>query len=133
MFTVYPTKMKAMKNMHKTFKTEEEAKEYIASRNNPDNYTLETKTNKPVTKKNGKLTIDFEGAVQITRENVKHFYNKEGYIRVCDPNGKTLHIGKTKNMGKVFSNYINCARYNQSYNFKLEQGDTLWFKECKTF
>lgn len=131
MFTVYPTKMKAMKNMHKSFKTEEEAKEYIASRNNPNNYTMEGKA-KTVSKKGDKVTIDFDGAVQITRANVKNFYKKEGYILVRDPNGKALHVGKTKNMGKVFSNYVNCARYNQSYNFKLEQGDTLWFKECKT-
>ena len=28
MFTVYPTKMKSMTNMHKSFETEMEAKEY---------------------------------------------------------------------------------------------------------
>lgn len=71
----------------------------------------------------------FEGAVKITRENVKFFYKKEGFIRVVAPSGKVLHTGKTTNMGKIFSNYVNCARYNQCYDFDLEGGDTLWFKE----
>ena len=60
---------------------------------------------------------------------VKYFYKKEGLIRVISPNGKVLHTGKTTNMGKVFSNYVNCARYNQSYDFNLEGGDKLFFKE----
>ena len=34
-------------------------------------------------------------------------------------------------MGKVFSNYVNCARYNQSYDFNLEGGDILLFKEME--
>jgi hypothetical protein len=71
----------------------------------------------------------FEGAVRITRQNVKFFYKKEGLIRVLSPNGKILHTGKTRNMGKVFSNYVNCARYNQSYDFNIEGGDVLLFKE----
>lgn len=77
-----------------------------------------------------KGTIDFTGAVQVTRENVKNFYKKTGFIRVTDSAGQTLHIGRTTNMGKVFSNYVNCAMYNQSYDFNLSKGDKLFFKEC---
>lgn len=73
----------------------------------------------------------FKDAVRITRSNVKNFYGKSGLIRVISPNGKILHTGKTKNMGKVFSNYVNCARYNQSYDFNLEDGDILLFKETE--
>ena len=95
MFTVYPTKMKSMTNMHKSFETEMEAKEYVASRKNPDNYTIEfngTKTDHTATnseiattntenkqnastgqKKAPKIEINFEDAVRITRENVRHF------------------------------------------------------------
>lgn len=73
----------------------------------------------------------FKDAVQITRANVRHFYKKEGLIRVVSSNGRILHTGKTRNMGKVFSNYVNCAKYNQSYNFNLEGGDRLYFKETK--
>ena len=72
---------------------------------------------------------DFTGAVRITRKNVKHFYHKEGLIKVFSPNGRLLHTGKTTNMGKVFSNYVNCARYNQSYDFDIDGGDILLFKE----
>lgn len=72
---------------------------------------------------------DFIGAVKITRQNVKHFYKKEGIIKVFSPNGKLLHTGKTTNMGKVFSNYVNCAKYNQSYDFDIDGGDILMFKE----
>lgn len=72
---------------------------------------------------------DFAGAVKITRQNVKYFYKKEGLIKVFSPNGKLLHTGKTTNMGKVFSNYVNCARYNQSYDFDIDGGDILMFKE----
>ena len=69
------------------------------------------------------------GAVRITRQNVKYFYKKEGIIKVFSPNGKLLHTGKTTNMGKVFSNYVNCAKYNQSYDFDIDGGDILMFKE----
>jgi len=78
---------------------------------------------------NWKAGIDFTGAVKITRENVKGFYGKSGYIQVVSPAGKQLHVGKTTNMGKVFSNYVNCAKYNQSYDFNLAGGDSLLFKE----
>lgn len=77
-----------------------------------------------------KLNTDFTDAVEITRKNVKQFYNKSGYIKVVDKDGNQLHIGKTKNMGKVFSNYVNCAKYKQSYDFDLMHGDKLYFKEC---
>lgn len=77
-----------------------------------------------------KGTIDFTGAVEVTRDNVKNFYKKAGFIRVIDPAGNTLHTGRTTNMGKVFSNYVNCAKYNQSYDFNLSKGDKLLFKEC---
>ena len=73
---------------------------------------------------------DFAGAVRITRQNVKYFYKREGLIKVFSPNGKLLHTGKTTNMGKVFSNYVNCAKYSQSYDFNLMKGDKLFFKEC---
>lgn len=77
-----------------------------------------------------KLNTDFTDAVEVTRKNVKQFYNKSGYIKVVDKDGHQLHIGKTKNMGKVFSNYINCANYKQSYDFNLEGTDRLLFKEA---
>ena len=77
-----------------------------------------------------KGTIDFTGAVRVTRENVKMFYKKAGFIRVIDPAGNILHTGRTTNMGKVFSNYVNCAKYTQSYDFNLSKGDVLLFKEA---
>lgn len=132
MFTVYPTKMKAMINMHKKFETEAEAKAYVSTRNNPANYTIEgevTKQKEPKQKTKKMIDIDFTNATQITRDNVRFFYNKEGYIKVVNPDGTILHIGKTKNMGKVFSNYVNCAKYNQSYDFNLDNGDKLFFVE----
>lgn len=139
MFKVYPTKMKAMIGMHKEFETQAEAKDYVASRKNPDNYTIESMipVNEPETsptapkteKANWKQEIDFSGSVEITQANVKYFYEKSGYIQVTSANGNVLHVGKTKNMGKVFSNYLNCAKYNQSYDFNLRGGDRLFFKE----
>lgn len=134
MFTVYPTKMKSMLNMHKKFETEAEAKAYVSTRNNPANYTIEgevTKQKEPKQKTKKMIDIDFTEATQITRDNVKFFYNKEGYIKVVNQDGTILHIGKTKNMGKVFSNYVNCAKYNQSYDFNLDGGDKLFFVETK--
>ena len=133
MFTVYPTKMKAMKNMYKEFDTQKEAQEYIDSRKNPSNYTMITPSVKitPSTKraKDWKKEVNFMDAIEVTRTNVKEFYHKKGFIKVVDENGKTLHIGRTSNMGKVFSNYVNCARYNQSYDFNLDGTDKLLFKE----
>lgn len=158
MFIVYPTKMKAMKSMHKEFATEDEANAFISSRKNPGNFTLQKPINEHTTtqtekaikgtekatkasraKKNpDKMSvkealkkIDFSNAQEITRENVKNFYKKEGYIQVVKASDNTvLHVGRTKNMGKVFSNYVNCARYKQSYHFNLNDGqDKLLFKE----
>lgn len=155
MFTVYPTKMKAMISMHKEFESLEHARAYVNSRKNPENYSIESegvffdrtatisqKVEKPAVEiknvssgqKTGhidKNSIDFTGAIEINRLNVKYFYNKSGYIKVVSPSGITLHVGKTKNMGKVFSNYVNCAKYNQSYDFNLENGDRLLFKESE--
>lgn len=81
-----------------------------------------------------KKEIDFSDAVVINRGNVKHYYKRSGYIKVINERGETLHIGRTTNMGKVFSNYVNCARYMQSYDFDLDavnSKDTLLFKEAK--
>lgn len=136
------------------FDTEEEALAFVKRQKKARNfYTLtkeqedvevsqkdahhsDVKTEDKVSKRNSwtifKNTIDFSDAIEVTRENVKKFYRKEGFIQVVDPRtGKTLHIGRTTNMGKVFSNYINCARYNQSYDFDLAHGHKLYFKEQK--
>ena len=127
----------------KLFETEQEAIAWVKKQKKAKGfYTMETiNTEEPKTKEKvrcekkpswneHKGTIDFTGAVQVTRENVKEFYKKTGFIRVTDPAGQTLHIGRTTNMGKVFSNYVNCAKYNQSYDFNLSKGDKLFFKEC---
>ena len=109
-----------------SFKTEEEVQFRFMSMGPQRNfYRIE----KEVEKTNILDDSVFEDAIQITRANVKYFYKKEGLIRVMSPTGKVLHTGKTRNMGKVFSNYVNCAKYNQSYNFNLEGGDKLFFKE----
>jgi len=116
-----------------TVDTLEEAQKIMAAMGPQRNFfTIEEvkvkKTHSPSTQAQD-LDALFKDAVEITRANVKHFYNKEGLIRVISPNGKVLHTGKTRNMGKVFSNYVNCAKYNQSYDFDLEGGDRLLFKE----
>ena len=54
---------------------------------------------------------------------------KGDVVGIIGKNGEVLHTGKTKNMGKVFSNYVNCAKYHQSYDFNLDGGDKLLFKE----
>ena len=116
-----------------SFKTEDEAKQFLVDMGMQRNFFKVEEVKEPVSKK--KISVSsvsddvFEDAIQITRANVKYFYKKEGLIRVVSPNGKVLHTGKTTNMGKVFSNYVNCARYNQSYDFNLEGGDKLFFKE----
>lgn len=126
-------------NKVKFFDTEVEAIAFVKRQKKAKNfYSLEeVKEEKPAsTVKPHKTTwtvhkneIDFTGAVQITRDNVKDFYKKTGFIRVESATGQTLHIGRTTNMGKVFSNYVNCAKYNQSYDFNLATGDKLFFKE----
>jgi hypothetical protein len=126
----------------KLFETEQEAIAYVKRQKKAKGYFTmeEIKHEEPKTKEKvrcekkpswneHKGTIDFTGAVQVTRENVKEFYKKTGCIRVTDSAGQTLHIGRTTNMGKVFSNYVNCAKYNQSYDFNLMKGDKLFFKE----
>ena len=117
-----------------SFKTEDEAKQFLIDMGMQRNFfKIEEVKELVSTKKKisvSSVTDDvFKDAVEITRANVKYFYKKEGLIRVISPNGKVLHTGKTTNMGKVFSNYVNCARYNQSYDFNLEGGDKLFFKE----
>ena len=113
-----------------SFHKEEDAKECLASMGPQRNFfTIEhVEDPKPVVQDSPQDEFN-NGAVRITRQNVKHFYKKEGIIKVFSPNGKLLHTGKTTNMGKVFSNYVNCAKYNQSYDFDIDGGDILMFKE----
>ena len=113
-----------------SFHKEEDAKECLANMGPQRNFfTIEhVEDPKPVVQDSPQDEFN-NGAVRITRQNVKHFYKKEGIIKVFSPNGKLLHTGKTTNMGKVFSNYVNCARYNQSYDFDIDGGDILMFKE----
>ena len=113
-----------------SFHKEEDAKECLANMGPQRNFfTIEhVEDPKPVVQDSPQDEFN-KGAIRITRQNVKHFYKKEGIIKVFSPNGKLLHTGKTTNMGKVFSNYVNCAKYNQSYDFDIEGGDILMFKE----
>lgn len=112
------------------FHKEEDAKECMANMGPQRNFfKIEyVEDPKPTTQDSPQDEFN-NGAVRITRQNVKHFYKKEGIIKVFSPNGKLLHTGKTTNMGKVFSNYVNCAKYNQSYDFDIDGGDILMFKE----
>lgn len=113
----------------KVFNTLEEANEYVKRQRRAKGF-YEVREEKLSKSKSWKDSIDFSSAVEVTRANVKEFYHKSGFIRVVDSNGRVLHVGKTSNMGKVFSNYVNCANYNQSYNFDLESGDQhLYFLE----
>ena len=124
----------------KTFDTELDAITWVKKQKKGKNfYTMEeikpevkekVRCEKQPSWNEKKGTIDFTGAVEITKENVKLFYKKSGYIHVVDSTGNTLHIGRTTNMGKVFSNYINCAKYSQSYDFNFNRGDKLFFKEA---
>lgn len=113
-----------------SFHKEEDAKECLANMGPQRNFfTIEhVEDPKPVVQDSPQDDFN-KGAIRITRQNVKHFYKKEGIIKVFSPNGKLLHTGKTTNMGKVFSNYVNCAKYNQSYDFDIDGGDILMFKE----
>ena len=113
-----------------SFHKEEDAKECLANMGPQRNFfTIDcVEDPKPVVQDSPQDEFN-NGAVRITRQNVKHFYKKEGIIKVFSPNGKLLHTGKTTNMGKVFSNYVNCAKYNQSYDFDIDGGDILMFKE----
>lgn len=129
---MYNLVMKSNGKVRETFKTIEDAQNALESLGRTKNfYRIEQFIEPVAPKTNWKESINFTGAVNINRENVKHYYNKSGYIKVVDnATGAVKHIGKTKNMGKVFSNYINCARYNQSYDFDLTNGDRLYFKEA---
>lgn len=113
-----------------SFHKEEDAKECLANMGPQRNFfTIErVEDPKPVVQDSPQDEFN-NGAIRITRQNVKYFYKKEGIIKVFSPNGKLLHTGKTTNMGKVFSNYVNCAKYNQSYDFDIDGGDILMFKE----
>lgn len=119
------------------FETKEEAQLFLTSKGRAANFfRIEEVITEPAAnteERDWKKTIDWSDAVQITRNNVRLFYKKMGYIKVINPAGKTLHIGRTRNMGKVFSNYVNCNRYNQSYDFNLDRGDRLFFKETESF
>ena len=122
----------------KEFLNEEEALDFIKRQRKAKGfYTMvkevEQKKEEPKTKKdksNWKDEVDFTDAVNINRDNVKFYHHKSGYIKVVDNMGNTKHIGKTINMGKVFSNYVNCAKYNQSYDYNEANGDRLYFKEA---
>lgn len=119
----------------KLFANEQEALDFIKRQRKAKGfYTMINE--KPVEKKtkekkeNWKDKVDFTDAINVNRENVKYYYGKSGYIKVVDNmTGEVKHIGKTTNMGKVFSNYVNCAKYNQSYDFDLNNSDRLYFKE----
>ena len=113
-----------------SFHKEEDAKECLANMGPQRNFFIieHVEDPKPVVQDSPQDEFN-NGAVRITRRNVKYFYKKEGIIKVFSPNGKLLHTGKTTNMGKVFSNYVNCAKYNQSYDFDIDGGDILMFKE----
>lgn len=115
-----------------SFHKEEDAKKCLANMGPQRNFfkiEFVEDTVQPQTVDQDLQQDDFAGAIRITRQNVKFFYKKEGLIKVFSPNGKLLHTGKTTNMGKVFSNYVNCAKYNQSYDFNIDGGDILMFKE----
>ena len=117
------------------FQTKDDAQAFLDSKGRAKCFfkiekVEEPKTNLPAkTKTSWKDTVVFDDVIQITRDNVKNFYGKSGYIKVVDAAGKVKHIGKTTNMGKVFSNYVNCAKYNQSYDYNEMGGDKLFFKE----
>lgn len=145
---MYKVIQTANQNKVKTFDTEQDALDYVKRQKKAKDFftivedkpvTVEKDAqNEPKTSHTAmktkvvawKTTTDFSDAVEINRTNVKNFYRRSGYIRVISKDGNTiLHTGKTKNMGKVFSNYVNCAKYNQSYDFNLDNGDKLLFKE----
>lgn len=117
-----------------TFNTQEEAQKFYESKGRAKCFFKIEKVKESVKKNKAswKLTVDFTDAINVNRENVKNFYNKAGYIKVIDSVTNTVkHIGRTKNMGKVFSNYINCDHYKQSYDFNLNTTDKLYFKESE--
>lgn len=77
-----------------------------------------------------KYNIDWKDAVQITKDNRRNYWGKPGFIKIEDTKGQIVHVGYTKDMGKIFSNYYNCAKYNQCYDFNLQSGEhKLFFVE----
>ena len=117
----------------KMFSSLEEANDFIKRQRKAKGFYTVTE-DKPVQEgKSWKEAVEFKNEIEITRANVKQFYKKEGFIKVVDRKGNVVHIGRTKNMGKVFSNYVNCANYKQSYNFDLDSGEhKLYFMEDNT-
>lgn len=122
----------------KLFADETEAQDFIKRQRKAKGFYMivkevepEVKSEPKESKTNWKDKVDFTDAVNINRDNVRFYHHKSGYIKVVDENGNTKHIGKTINMGKVFSNYVNCARYNQSYDYNEAAGDRLYFKESE--
>lgn len=134
---MYNLVMKSNGKVKETFKTESDAQNALEALGRTKNfYRIEAvpePTSSSSSKTDWKKEVDFTGAVEINRENNKLYYNKSGYINVIETKtGKSVHIGRTKNMGKVFSNYVNCARYNQSYNFNIDAGEhKVMFKEAE--
>lgn len=117
----------------KMFSSLAEANDFIKRQRKAKGFYTVTE-DKPVQEgKSWKEAVEFKNEIEITRANVKQFYKKEGFIKVVDHKDNVVHIGRTKNMGKVFSNYINCANYKQSYNFDLDSGEhKLYFMEANT-
>lgn len=135
---MYNLVMKSNGKVKETFKTESDAQNAFEALGRTKNfYRIETvpepTSSSKESKNDWKKEVDFTGAVEITRENNKDYYNKSGYINVIETKtGKSVHIGRTKNMGKVFSNYVNCAHYNQSYDFNIDAGEhKVMFKEAE--
>ena len=134
---MYNLVMKSNGKVKETFKTESDAQNALEALGRTKNfYRIEavpepTSSSSSSSKTDWKKEVDFTGAVEINRENNKLYYNKSGYINVIETKtGKSVHVGRTRNMGKVFSNYVNCARYNQSYDFNIDAGEhKVMFKE----
>ena len=134
---MYNLVMKSNGKVKETFKTESDAQNALEALGRTKNfYRIEavpepTSSSSSSSKTDWKKEVDFTGAVEINRENNKLYYNKSGYINVIETKtGKSVHVGRTRNMGKVFSNYVNCAHYNQSYDFNFDAGEhKVMFKE----
>lgn len=130
---MYNLVMKSNGKVRETFKTESDAQNALFALGNAKNfYRIEAVPEPTSDRTDWKKSIDFSDAVEITRENNKLYYNKSGYINVIETKtGNSVHVGRTKNMGKVFSNYVNCANYNQSYDFNIDAGEhKVMFKEA---
>ena len=134
---MYNLVMKSNGKVKETFKTESDAQNALEALGRTKNfYRIEAvpeqaSSSSSSSKTDWKKEVDFTEAVEINRENNKLYYNKSGYINVIETKtGKSVHVGRTRNMGKVFSNYVNCAHYNQSYDFNIDAGEhKVMFKE----